>query len=405
MRVLMFVSCDLREIYQGQSLVGIRYLRFQLQDCLFDDLKVLTFFGFSKAVQLVDKKMLSNQQYSQVNTFELKAQIIRKIGHQRAEKYFSHLKRLLSAEITKSEFDKLCVRTIGREMVPLHNQLIRSILRNASINKGALHKRLGEGKVLVKDLNGHQRNCFKSLYGDAFPSSPRKGRSSVHWDQRFKDRPSPLGPLGKPQSIASEALAASKQQSATELLSLGSRPPIEVASVEDGEEVEQIAGSPGVQSRSPVTAPFGISVNLGGPCKVPPNTSIISNSSHGESCQNSGFLPDTQSLRSLLIHKLENEGLKVSLDCMNLLNNGLDSYLKKLIDSCLSLAQSRRENNCSKRMNLQAGPSNNLLVPKTPDYLYASVQDFQAAMEVNPQILGQCWSTQLERIRSCALDG
>ncbi|KAK4741160.1 hypothetical protein SAY87_024748 [Trapa incisa] len=349
--------------------------------------------------------MLSNQPYSRVNTFDLKTQIIRKIGHLRAEKYFSHLKRLLSAEITKSEFDGLCVRTIGREMVPLHNQLIRSILRNASIHKGVLHKKIEEGKVLVKDLNGHQRSSFKSLYGNAFPSSPRKGRSSVHWDQRFKDRPSPLGPLGKPQSISSEALTASKQQSATELLSLGSRPPIEVASVEDGEEVEQIAGSPGVQSRSPVTAPLGVLVNLGRPGKALPNTSIIGYSSLRESCQNSGFLPDTQSLKSLLIHKLEDEGLKVTLDCVNLLNNGLDSYIKKLIGSCLSLAQSRRaSDHHPKQVNRQAGPNKNLLVQKSPGYLYASLLDFQAAVQMDPQILGENWATHLERIHSYAID-
>ncbi|KAK4792884.1 hypothetical protein SAY86_023319 [Trapa natans] len=355
-------------------------------------------------MQLLEKEMLSNHPYSRVSTFELKTQIIRKIGHLRAEKYFSHIKRLLSAEITKSEFDRLCIRTIRREMIPLHNQLIRSILRNATIHIGAVNKQIEEGKVLVKDLNVHQINGFKSLYGNAFPSSPRKGRSSVHWYQRFKDRPSPLGPLGKPQSISSEALTAWKQQSATELLSLGSRPPIEVASVEDGEEVEQIAGSPGAQSRSPVTAPLGVSVNLVSPRKAP-STSIICYSSLGESCQHSGFLPDTQSLKGLLIHKLENEGLKVSLDCVNLLNNGLDSYLKKLIDSGISLPQSRRGVDPLKQINRQAGLKNNLLVKKTPDHLYVPLLDFQAAIQMDPRILGEHWATHLERIHSCALDG
>ncbi|OWM64799.1 uncharacterized protein LOC116204469 [Punica granatum] len=349
--------------------------------------------------------MFPNQHCSRIDTFELKAQIVKKIGHQRAEKYFNHLKRLFSSKITKSEFDKLCVRTIGRETIPLHNQLIRSILRNACIAKDPPYKKLEGGKILAKDSNVHQRSSLKSLYGDAFPSSPRKGRSPVCRDRKFKDRPSPLGPLGKPQSMTSEELAASKQQSATELLSLGSRPPIEVASVEDGEEVEQIAGSPGVQSRSPVTAPLGVLVNLGGPHKTTPSTSLIGNSSHGEICQNSGFLSNTQSLRSLLMHKLDNEGLKVSLDCVNLLNNGLDSYLKRLIEPCLSFARSRQENNRSKQINFQAGSSTNRLVPAVPDYVHASTLDFRAAMEMNPQILGQYWSTHLERICSRTLDG
>ncbi|KAJ6905795.1 LOW QUALITY PROTEIN: hypothetical protein NC652_023526 [Populus alba x Populus x berolinensis] len=82
--------------------------------------------------------------------------------------------------------------------------------------------------------------------------------SPVNRDCKFRDRPSPLGPLGKPQSVECEELNArgQEQQSATELLSLGSRPPVEVASVEEGEEVDQMAGSPSVQSRSPVTAPL-----------------------------------------------------------------------------------------------------------------------------------------------------
>ncbi|KAF2294567.1 hypothetical protein GH714_012655 [Hevea brasiliensis] len=245
--------------------------------------------------------MLSNQSYARIDTLELKTLIIKKIG-QRADKYFDQLTRLFSFKITKSEFDKFCIKIIGRENIPLHNLLIRSIIKNAYLakvppSKGI--KRVGSS-LNVKTANGCQRNCLQSLYGDAFPPSPRKGRSPVNRDRKFRDRPSPLGPLGKPQSVVCEELnsRAQEQQSATELLSLG------------------------------------------GARKTLSNVSICG--SHlQETCLHTGELPDTRSLRSRLEQKLEMEGISVSVDCVNLLNNGLDMYLKRLIEPCMGLASSR----------------------------------------------------------------
>ncbi|KAJ6716508.1 TRANSCRIPTIONAL ADAPTER 1 [Salix koriyanagi] len=86
-----------------------------------------------------------------------------------------------------------------------------------------------------------------------------------------------------------------EQQSATELLSLGSRPPVEVVSVEEGEEVDQMAGSPSVQSRSPVTAPLGISMNFGSRKAL--SNAFLCNNHLKRTCLNSCELPDTRSLR------------------------------------------------------------------------------------------------------------
>lgn len=347
--------------------------------------------------------MLPNQSYSRIDTLELKALIIQRIGHQRAEKYFDQLQRLFSFKISKSEFNKFCIRTIGKENVPLHNQLIRSIVKNACLAKVPPVRGIKKfgNNLNVKVPNGYQRNCLQSLYGDGFPPSPRKGRSPVNRDRKFRDRPSPLGPLGKPQSVTCEEFTskAQEQQSATELLSLGSRPPVEVASVEDGEEVEQVAGSPGVQSRSPVTAPLGVSMNLGGSRKALSNVSITSNY-HPETCQNSGELPDTRSLRSRLQQKLEMEGFNVTVDCVNVLNNGLDAYLKRLLEPCMHLAGSRGGN---KHLNGQFIPGLNGMLPgryieREKKSTYASLLDFRAAMELNPYILGEDWAIQLEKI-------
>ncbi|CBI22475.3 unnamed protein product, partial [Vitis vinifera] len=257
--------------------------------------------------------MVPNQNFTRIDTLELKALIVRRIGRQKAEKYFDQLKRLFSLKLSKREFDKFCLWTIGRENIPLHNRLIGSILKNACLSKVPPLKGRNVGVPKdVKVANGYQRNCLH---------------------------------------VACEELASKAQEQ------------------QNGEEVEQLAGSPSVQSRSPVRAPFGISMNMGGR-KSLCNGSICNY--HPETCHNSGELPDTGSLRSHLERKLEMEGFGVSMDCVNLLNNSLDVFLKRLIEPCLQL-KSRK--------------------PK-----YASVLDFRVAMELNPQILGEDWPIQLEKI-------
>ncbi|KAJ6777278.1 TRANSCRIPTIONAL REGULATOR OF RNA POLII SAGA SUBUNIT [Salix koriyanagi] len=350
--------------------------------------------------------MGSNEMNSRIDTLELKSLILKKFGHQRADKYFDQLTKLFSLKITKCEFDKFFLRIIGRENISLHNHFIRSILKNTCLGKVPPHKgvKRAGSNLTDKTENGYKRNCLQSLYRDAFPSSPRKGRSPVSRDRKCRDRPSPLGPLGKPQSMACEELnsRAQEQQSATELLSLGSRPPIEFASEEDGEEVDQMAVSPGVQSRSPVTAPFGVLMNPGGSRKALTN---ISRSNYiPETCPNSGELPDTISLRSCLEQKLEMEGVSVSLDCVNLLNNGLDAYLKRLIEPCMALAGSRSDNEQLKSASGEFIPGlNGTTLPgryaqRQRKSVNASMLDFRVAMESNPQILGEDWPVQLEKI-------
>ncbi|VVA99849.1 unnamed protein product [Arabis nemorensis] len=299
--------------------------------------------------------MGSDQCFARLNILEIKSLIYQKIGHSRADCYFDQLGKFLTSRISKSEFDKLCFKTIGRENIPLHNRLVRSILKNASVAKSPPPPR-----YLKKS---------QSLYGDsAFPPSPRKCRS-----RKFRDRPSPLGPLGKPQSITTTN---------DESMSKVQRLPMEV---EDGEEVEQMTGSPGVQSRSPLTAPLGVSMN--GVRKSIFSTSLCSNGIKRETCQSSGELPDTKTLRARLEHKLEMDGIKLSMDSANLLNTGLDAFIRRLIEPCLNLASSRvREMNSQQKRAL----SN------------ISMLDFRAAMELNPRVLGEDWPIHLERICSRA---
>lgn len=344
--------------------------------------------------------MVSSQSFARINTLEIKALILKKVGLQRGERYFDQLGRLFSLKISKCEFDKICIRTIGRENIPLHNKLIRSIIKNASVAKVPPPKGIKKvgSNLSVKTANGNQRNSLQSLYGDAFPPSPRKGRSLVNRDRKFRDRPSPLGPHGKPQNMVACEESPSKTQdyqSPTELFSLGSRPPVEVASVEDGEEVEQMAGSPSVQSRSPVTAPLGISMNLGGARKALSNLSI-STDDYPVTCQNKGELPDTRSLRSRLERKLEKEGINISLDGVNLLNNGLDAYLRRLIEPTMALAASGCGNRLPEQVARQLPGLRYMQRQAQP--VYGSMLDFQTAMELTPNVLGEDWPIQLEKI-------
>lgn len=362
------------------------------------------------------------QQFSRINIIELQARIVKKIGHERAEKYFYYLQKFLSLKISKHEFNKRCLSAIGRENVGLHNQFIISILKNASLSKTApLRVTKEAGSSNAKTANVYPRN-FQSPSGDIFPPSPRKFRSA----NIRRDHPSPLKPNGKSQGVMYDELISSPtenarkfstssdlkgiqgQRSVLEVISIGSKAPVEVASVEDGEEVEQAAGSPCIQSRSPVRPPFGIPVGVGGARKslhnsvASPFHPSISMSDIPETCCSSSVLPDTKTLRKRLEKRLEIEGLNVSIDCINLLSNGLDAFLKRLIRPCIGVARARYSHshtmvNCK----MTNGISSRLpgkYVQESSQCFSASMLDFRVAMELNPQLLGEVWPVQLEKI-------
>lgn len=340
---------------------------------------------------------------SRVDTLELKFHIERKIGHEKADKYFYLLSRFLSAKIGKLEFDRLCIATIGRDNIFLHNQLIRAVLKNGCVAKISPLRECKAGSSLNEKLpNGYQTSSLHSLCRDSSPRSPRKGRALSVRDRKFMDRPSPLGPNGKAYSPKVQ-----EQQSATELLSLGSRPPPEGSSVEEGEEVEQASGSPSVYSRSPVRAPLGMSIKGKETRKV--LRTGLGTGFHTDSCQYSCELPDTRSLKTRLEQKLETEGLKISLDCVNLLNNSLDVYLKRLMKPALELASSRsRKKNSSELCNQVMFGLNGIrpmgYVHEENRPILASLADFRVAIESNPRRLGEDWPIQLEKVCLRAAD-
>ncbi|KAG2308223.1 hypothetical protein Bca4012_082710 [Brassica carinata] len=307
---------------------------------------------------------MQRSQDQRIHLGELKGQIVKKIGVERSKKYFYYLSRFLCQKLTKREFDKSCFRLLGRENLSLHNHLIRSILRNASVSKSPptvqdLAKPIqsrGDGSLVPNHNNDHVWS------NRGLPISPRKVRSGMR-DRKMRD--TPLGSNGH-SSVRIEN-GFDHQRS-------GRYGATDRDEDDDGEnQVNDVSMS------SPLVAPLGIpfcSASVGGGSRrtVPVLSTVMS-------CYDSGGLvPDTEMLRKRMESIAVAHGLEgVSMECANTLNTMLDVYLKKLIKSCTHLV----------------GPSD-----RTQDHHHHSVSllDFRTAMELNPQQLGENWPTLLERI-------
>lgn len=343
------------------------------------------------------------QRSSRIDVAELKGQIVKRIGVERSKRYFYYLNRLLSQKLSKGDFDKFCYRVIGRENLPLHNQFIRSILKNACNAKTPppIHE-AGPAKLAVED--GHEQS--RSHVATQIPSAPvwsngvvlpslRKGGSGIR-DRKLRDRPSPLGPNGKADNASYQTMTtedggnkviiengdltpydyqrpvqhpqglAERPENAREAsihrpmdrpslkkslgsVSLLSKDNIGVAVVEDGEEVEQ--ENQLNFSRTPLLAPLGIplsSASVGAARKALP---VASSSNYASYCDNGEF-SDTEMLRKRMEQMAAAQGLGgVSLECANVLNNMLDVYLKRLIRSCVELVGARSANEPKKHPN------------------------------------------------------
>ena len=396
------------------------------------------------------------QQSSRIDVAELKAQIVKKLGADRARWYFYYLNRLLSQKLSKSEFDKLCSRVLGRENLLLHNQFIRSILKNAFHAKTPPpFNDVGPTNSSVED--GHEQS--RAVTANQTPNSPiwsngavpsRKGRPVIR-DRKPRDRPSPLGPNGKvdhgPQWVPVEDNGSKVLIENGQLTPCDYQRPVQslqgvaelpenqrhvsvqrpkgtprhskdhtgLAVVEDGEEVEQASHLK--FSRSRVIAPLGIpfcSTSIGGARKAlsGPNDNMVS-------YFDSGGLFDTEILRKRMEQIAGAQGLGgVSSECANTLNNMLDVYLKRLINSCVDLVGTRSKNEPKKhhpvKQPIQSKivngmwPSNHLHMQSSSGPVEViqqqrllcsiSLLDFKVAMELNPQQLGEDWPLLLEKI-------
>ncbi|CAN6356685.1 unnamed protein product [Urochloa humidicola] len=313
---------------------------------------------------------------ARVDTLELKAEIIKRLGPQRAELYFRSLRRFLGCQLGKVEFEKICVAVFGKENIRLHNFLIRAILGNACVSDGPplLSKQALTGNSQTSTVsNGTLTNGLLPV------------RRVRPLGRRFGDKPSPIGksPLG--------------HQGPGEFVSAGSKALQEVISVEDGEEVDQARGSPVcVQSQSPIRAPLGI---------PRAQSSQPSTSRSSDVCYNNGELPDSQSLSKILEDKLKAQGLSMTKECADVLNSGLNVYMSRMLKASLGVARARGNNARMHQPNGRTAASvsstqNNGFPTQSGGFHQASLLDLWTAVQSNDRLLGYDHALQREKITS-----
>ncbi|KAF8392855.1 hypothetical protein HHK36_021094 [Tetracentron sinense] len=428
--------------------------------------------------------MQPSQQNSRINLARVKSQIVKKLGTDRSKRYFYYLNRLLSQNLSKGEFDKLCYQMLGRENLPLHNLFISSILKNACHSKvpPPIHEwevrksTRADGKKSPSREDGYQQNgpCPTPTHapgpsiwsnGNVLPISPRNGRSGIR-DRRLRDRLSPLGPNGKEEFSSHQSVTTNDcvtkvvmengdlipcdlqrpvqnhqglaeqlvneqevmlhhftknpqiKRSVDGAVSVHSNGQDEVVVVEEGDEEEQSNNFN--STRSPLRAPLGIPfclASIGGARRAIP----VASSSTFAGSFDSGGLFDTETLRKHMEEIAGAQGLEgVSMDCSNLLNIGLDAYLKRLIGSCIELVGARAKYGYepTKHPSYKQQPHGKLLNGVLPGHHLQmqssggplegmqeqaircpiSLLDFKVAMELNPQQLGEDWQLMQEKI-------
>ncbi|XP_042067112.1 uncharacterized protein LOC121810402 [Salvia splendens] len=388
-------------------------------------------------------------QHSRINLVELKTQIVKKLGPEGSNQYFYYLQKFLNLKLSKVDFDKLCLRVLGRENISLHNQLIRSILRNACCAKSlppACHRNDASKHgmhVGIQEIrsDGYQQNGSHIVKAPASGSPGlSNGDDILRFHQRKQDlvsvigevgdRRSTLGPNGKtsfPPLVAATTQpilengdlklpgsGISVQEAEDERENMAShsaklpavrKSPDSPRGVHSKEQMELVGnhGRKEASSRSVLQAPLGVplcTVSIGGACRA---------------------LPSARSKRSV-------SGL------CHVLNHGLDSYIKGLIRSCIELAGARSghestmnsSNKSPTPVKLDNGvkPGHQHQMPNGrthPNQMLnngadkyqmqeqkvlhkISLQEFRVAMELNPRQLGEDWPLLLEKICTHAFE-
>uniref|UniRef100_A0A0D9VZC5 Uncharacterized protein n=1 Tax=Leersia perrieri TaxID=77586 RepID=A0A0D9VZC5_9ORYZ len=304
--------------------------------------------------------MATSRKLARVDIAELKQRLVKRLGRQRASQYFMYLTRLLNLKLNKVDFDKLCCAIIGRDNIALHNALIRGIISNALSGVPPPSRQAVTGQSGTTTARSGQ--CIG--VGVKLPSAGNVGAVVDSGDGDF----------------ARERAVAGK-----------------VVSVEDGEEVEQVRSAPCVQSRSPITAPLGISTT---PCYVARTRRL---DDPMVSCYESGHLLDTGSLFKGLQRRLESDGIGVTAEGVEVLNRGLDEFLRRLIKPCIELSRARSSGRRVSKGNAMFAARTNGLQQTNHGHC-TTLQDFTVAMESDPHLLGTNWSTQLEKIQAMSSD-
>ncbi|XAR50433.1 hypothetical protein NMG60_11004761 [Bertholletia excelsa] len=403
-------------------------------------------------------------QLQRINLAKLKAQIVKKLGPEGSKQYFTYLNRFLNLKLSKVEFNRLCVRILGKENVRLHNNFIHSILKNACIAKVPPQTPDSEVPNSVRAVGNKETPCDASkqslpnlsvLSNGEIPPLSHKVRTGTR-DRKISDHPGAFGPNGKTNIVLDQSLPEHdingnvdlengdltphdiqrplqhhqrvKEQANYQLnsslvhkrlldgsVSVHSKDKIEAAARENRNEVA---------ARSMLHAPLGLPCcpsSVGGARRSIPLASV----NRLASSFNFGGLLDTATLRERMEQIAITQGIEgVSMDCANLLNNGLDTYLKGLIASCIELVGARSGNEPMKgsahklqanlkfanivrfnhRHHMQSSSRPMEGIQERRPCSPVSLLDFRVAMELNPQQLGEDWPLLLEKICTHAYD-
>ncbi|KAJ4718697.1 Transcriptional coactivator Hfi1/Transcriptional adapter 1 [Melia azedarach] len=375
-----------------------------------------------------------NQLQSQVNLVELKAQLVKRLGPDRSKLYFYYLNKLLSLKLSKAEFNKLCLRVIGRENIKLHNQLICSILNNACNAKVPPSASTRDGDGFEFSGDGYQKN------EDVLLSSPwgTRARVSLGSDGKVDFSSSQQSSITGNNVVSEngdfDSHEIKKQAQHHQVISNktnnegegGLRHPVKikgpaesVISVDTNKQSETVILRDGkeLSPRISVKAPLGIPLcpaSVGGARQTP----LLGSSGRDFSSYDRGELLDTETLKERMQQIATAHGIEgVSMDSANLLNNGLNAYLKRIIRSSFELVGARCGHdlvgkNTHKRLShgrLANGvlPANQFHVQSSNmpseemsgqiHSLPLSLLDFKVAMWLKPQQLGD-WPLLLEKI-------
>ncbi|XP_017978021.1 PREDICTED: uncharacterized protein LOC18596339 [Theobroma cacao] len=366
-------------------------------------------------------------QHSRINLIELKAQLIKRLGLERSKLYFHYLNKLLNLKISKIEFNKLCFRVLGRENVRLHNLLISSILKNACLAKvpplpvtGDENQQSGNVLLLPGKASSRASTRLNAKVDSASHESiitnenvvSGNGKLTCHDIRKLVQHHQEV--LGKADNgrdvlLHNPEILPLTKGSVGGFLPEDSREKSELLVVEDGKEL---------CARSSLQAPLGISLfsdSISGARRALPS---VRSGGYSNSYDTGGLL-DSEALRERMQQLAALEGLGgVSMDCANILSNGLDIYLKRLIRMCIELVGTRHGCNLSRNNTLKHHLFGKLVNGVLPSYhnqlqnssralegidgqisyKLISLLDFKVAMELNPQGLGEDWPLLLEKI-------
>jgi hypothetical protein len=360
----------------------------------------------------------------------IKSNIVKRVGPDRAKKYFQHLERFLSTRLSKDEFDKLCLVALGRENCTLHNHLIRSILHNAG---QACGQPIINDPKLVRDgtSSGHALGpavwdngvALNQNVKEITPLSIREnalnGKSSLNHDNAI------IHENGVAHLSDQRRYSQLEQSEHVE-------PHIKMVRVEkepfnlydsvhsNGSSALPYRESRGqyslCHSQGPVQAPLGIQLHRTcfGRTQKPLSLASATQNDTVDTCVDLGEICDTSSVKKRMEKMAEAKGLEgVSMECANLLNNGIDVFMKQLIGPCAELVRARSQHGklrhaalkqqlCQKLINGVSLPNHILeqggKIPAEPNSI--SVQDLKAVTESDPHLLGVNASLLLEKINS-----